>query len=62
MWLDFRAWGMTDAQLKHFFVHQAGIGMSPGILFGAEGSGFMRLNIGSPREQINKLLQRIVLK
>lgn len=62
MWLDFRAWNMTDAQLKHFFVHQAGIGMSPGILFGAEGSGFMRLNIGAPRKRINDLLQRIIRK
>jgi len=62
MWLDFRAWNMTDAQLKHFFVHQAGVGMSPGILFGTEGSGFMRLNIGAPRKQIKNLLQRIILK
>ncbi|GKS69398.1 cystathione beta-lyase [Nitrosomonas sp. PY1] len=60
MWLDFRAWSMTDAQLKHFFVHQVGIGMSPGILFGTEGSGFMRLNIAAPRRAVNELLKRLL--
>lgn len=60
MWLDFRAWNMTDAQLKHFFVHQIGIGMSPGILFGVEGSGFMRLNIAAPRRVIDGLLKRLL--
>lgn len=60
MWLDFRAWGMTDAQLKHFFVHQAGIGMSPGILFGAEGSGFMRLNIAAPKRILLDIVNKIV--
>lgn len=59
LWLDCRAWNRTDAQLKHFFVHEAGVGMSPGILFGTEGSGFMRLNIGAPRQAVLSVLERI---
>ncbi len=59
LWLDCRAFNMTDAQLKHFFVHEAGVGMSPGILFGTEGSGFMRLNIGAPRQTVLQVLKRI---
>ncbi|MDP3663360.1 MAG: pyridoxal phosphate-dependent aminotransferase [Nitrosomonas sp.] len=59
LWLDCRAWNRTDAQLKHFFIHEAGVGMSPGILFGAEGSGFMRLNIGAPRQAVLSVLERI---
>ena len=59
LWLDCRALNMTDAQLKQFFIHEAGIGMSPGILFGAEGSGFMRLNIGAPRRIILQVLEKI---
>ena len=44
LWLDCRALNMNDAQLQHFFIHEAGIGMNPGIQFGRmEGSGFMRL-------------------
>lgn len=59
LWMDCRAFNMTDAQLKQFFIHEAGIGMSPGILFGAEGSGFMRLNIGAPRQTILRVLEKI---
>ncbi len=59
LWLDCRALNRTDAQLKHFFIHEAGVGMSPGILFGAEGSGFMRLNIGAPRRTVLRVLEKI---
>jgi cystathionine beta-lyase len=59
LWLDCRALGMSDAQLKHFFVHEAGVGMSPGILFGEGGSGFMRMNIGAPRHTIMAALENI---
>ncbi|MDD2599159.1 MAG: PatB family C-S lyase [Kiritimatiellae bacterium] len=60
LWLDCRALKMTDAQLKDFFVHKAGIGMNPGTQFGEkEGSGFMRLNIGAPRKIILSALQQV---
>jgi cystathionine beta-lyase len=59
LWLDCRALGMSDAQLKHFFVHEAGVGMSPGIMFGEGGSGFMRMNIGAPRHTIVTALENI---
>ncbi|MDP1596195.1 MAG: pyridoxal phosphate-dependent aminotransferase [Methylotenera sp.] len=60
LWLDCRALGMSDAELKHFFVHEAGVGLSPGILFGEAGSGFMRMNIGAPRRVIVNALDNIV--
>ncbi len=59
LWLDCRAMNMTDAQLKQFFIHQAGVGLNPGTQFGAEGSGFMRLNIGAPRRTVLQVLERI---
>jgi cystathionine beta-lyase len=59
LWLDCRAMGMDDKQLKHFFVHEAGVGLSPGILFGEQGSGFMRMNIGAPLSLIKQALQQI---
>ncbi|MBA2482838.1 MAG: pyridoxal phosphate-dependent aminotransferase [Nitrosomonas sp.] len=59
LWLDCRALNMTDSQLNHFFIHEAGIGMSPGAQFGkVEGSGFMRLNIGAPRKTILTALEK----
>ncbi|WP_286221156.1 MalY/PatB family protein [Marinobacter apostichopi] len=59
MWLDCRALGLTDAELKRFFVQEAGVGMNPGITFGEPGSGFMRLNIGCPRSVLTEVLDRI---
>jgi cystathionine beta-lyase len=63
LWLDCTALkarlGMDDAQLRYFFAHQAGVGMSPGTLFGEVGSGFMRMNIGAPRKVIETALANI---
>ncbi|HET7062089.1 MAG TPA: pyridoxal phosphate-dependent aminotransferase [Nitrosospira sp.] len=63
LWLDCRVLkselGMDDMQLRHFLVHQAGVGMSPGTLFGEAGSGFMRMNIGTPRKTIETALKNI---
>ena len=59
LWLDCRELGMSDAQLKDFFVREAKVGMNPGTVFGEGGSGFMRLNIGAPRHIIADALQRI---
>ncbi|MGH8762528.1 MAG: MalY/PatB family protein [Nitrosospira sp.] len=63
LWLDCSALkaslGVNDAQLRHFFIHEAGVGMSPGTLFGEAGSGFMRMNIGAPRHIIKMALDGI---
>lgn len=59
LWLDCRALGLSDQALKHFFIHQAGIGLSPGTLFGNGGSGFMRMNIAMPRQVIAQALDNI---
>lgn len=59
LWLDCRKLNKNDAELKRFFVHEAGVGLSPGALFGKEGSGFMRLNIGAPRRTVMAVLENI---
>ena len=59
LWLDCREMGMSDKQLKDFFVQKAGVGLSPGAMFGTEGSGYMRMNIGAPRSLIMQALQNI---
>ena len=59
LWLDCRGMAMDDQQLKHFFVQEAGVGLSPGALFGTPGSGFMRMNIGAPRSVIRQALEQI---
>ncbi len=59
LWLDCRELGMSDKQLKDFFVQKAGVGLSPGAMFGSEGSGHMRMNIGAPRSVIQQALENI---
>ncbi|MFM8330270.1 MAG: MalY/PatB family protein [Candidatus Methylumidiphilus sp.] len=59
LWLDCRALGMSDTELRHFFVQQAKVGMNPGIVFGEGGSGFMRMNIGAARAVVQEALRRI---
>jgi len=40
-------------------VQRAGVGLNPGLSFGSQGSGFMRLNIGCPRAVLAQILDRI---
>lgn len=59
LWLDCRALGMKDEELQRFFVQEARVGMSAGTVFGNGGSGFMRMNIGTPRRNVAMALGRI---
>ena len=51
--------GVDDKQLERFFVQQAGVGLIPRIIFGEQGSGFMRMNIAAPRSVIAEALEKI---
>ncbi len=59
VWLDCRKMDMSDRKLKEFFIRDAGIAMNPGSVFGPGGEGFYRLNIGCPRANLNKALNKI---
>ncbi len=59
VWLDFSALGMNPKALQNFLVHEAGVGLSPGYLFGPGGEGFARLNIACARSVFEEGLQRI---
>ncbi len=58
-WLDCRELGLGDRELREFFVHKAGLGLSPGLSFGKEGSGFMRLNFAVPTAVLDEALQKL---
>jgi cystathionine beta-lyase len=59
VWLDFRAWGLTDKALQDMMVNKALLALEPGIKFGEDGSGYMRLNFGCPRSMVIEALSRI---
>ena len=54
-WIDARGLALPDP-VKFFAEH--GVGLSDGTPFGAP-SGFMRLNFGCPRQQLDKALDRM---
>jgi len=47
MWLDFRAYG-DEQKVKEILVNKAKVGLEEGSIFGEEGKGFFRMNIGCP--------------
>ena len=59
IFLDCRELGMTQEELVHFFVNGARLALNDGTLFGKEGTGFMRLNIGCPRSVLNQALEQL---
>ncbi|SEO89460.1 MalY/PatB family protein [Paenibacillus sp. OV219] len=59
IWLDCRGLKLSDQELEHFFVHQAKVALSAGYHFGAEGSGFMRMNVACPRSIVEQALLQI---
>ena len=59
VWLDCRELGLDDKELKKFMIYEAGLGLSDGIIFGKEGAGFQRINIGCPRSVLIKALHQL---
>ncbi|OXM85517.1 MalY/PatB family protein [Paenibacillus rigui] len=59
MWLDCRQLGMSQQVLRTFMLEQAKVGLHDGMIFGAEGQGFMRMNIGCRRAVLQEALERI---
>lgn len=56
LWLDCRALRMDDDTLREAVIREAGIAPSMGTGFGPSGSGFIRLNLGCPREYLRQAL------
>ena len=59
IWLDCRSLGLSHEALIDLFVNRARLALNEGGMFGAEGRGFMRLNIGSPRAMLQQAMERL---
>lgn len=59
LWMDFRALVLPHKELVDFLITQAKVGLNSGIDYGPDGEGFMRMNIGTPRANIEEALRRI---
>ena len=59
VWLDCRELGLSHGQLIDLFVNRAHLALNDGAMFGKQGSGFMRLNVGKPRAIIRQALNQL---
>ena len=58
-WLDFSALGMTQEELNDFLLNKAKIWLNSGEIFGINGEGHMRLNIGCPRSVLKQAMEQL---
>ena len=61
IWLDFRGTGYSHAEIKDRLINVGKVALNDGLEFGADGEGFMRLNIGCPHSVLLDGLNRIKL-
>jgi len=59
MWLDLRCLGKTSEELSSMLAKEYGVALGIGSKFGSQCDGFMRLNIGCPKLQLEEGLQQI---
>ncbi|MEH6944227.1 MalY/PatB family protein [Bacillus sp. JJ722] len=59
VWLDCRALGFSDSELKSKLIEKGKIAISPGMMYGPGGEGFIRLNIGCTNDTLQEGLKRI---
>ncbi len=59
VWLDCRALNLTHDRLVDLFVNRAHLALNDGAMFGKEGEGFMRLNVGMPRNLLLAALENL---
>ena len=58
-WLECEGMSFSGKALRRFFIEEAKLGLSPGVSFGKEGSGYMRMNIAVPTGTMDEALKRL---
>jgi cystathionine beta-lyase len=60
VWLDCRELGLPQKELVDLFVNKAKLALNDGSMFGKEGEGFMRINVGCPKAYLEEALKRLL--
>ncbi|RZJ37889.1 MAG: pyridoxal phosphate-dependent aminotransferase [Chryseobacterium sp.] len=58
VWLDCRKINKTSQELSQILLEQEKLWVNPGTMYGQAGEGFLRINIGCPRETLEEGLGR----
>lgn len=61
VWLDFSDYGMKNEVLSKFTSEQAKVALNDGGRFGTGGDGWLRVNIGCPKNVLEEALERLKL-
>lgn len=59
-WIDLRPLGLDDKALQQALIEQQKVAIMPGYTYGAEGNGFIRLNVGCPRVKLEAGVARLI--
>lgn len=59
VWLDCRELGLSQKELENLFVNEARLALNTGTMFGKEGEGFMRMNVGSSQVILKEALENL---
>ncbi len=61
VWLDCRKLHLNQEELVKLFVKKAHLALNDGEMFGQEGIGFMRMNVGTPRSILQQAMEQLRL-
>ena len=59
MWLDFTGLGLSHEDVLSLLVNKARVAMNDGLFFGEEGRGWFRMNLATPRANVEMALENI---
>lgn len=59
VWLDCRSLNKTSDELSKILLEEEKLWVNPGTMYGAAGEGFLRINIGCPKEYLVDGLNRL---
>ncbi len=59
VWLDFRGLNLPQCELMKMLLERAHLALNDGSMFGCQGCGFARLNVGTPRSVLTEALEHI---
>ena len=59
MWLDFTGLGLSHEAVKDLLVNGARVAFNDGLFFGPEGRGWFRMNLATPRANVEKTLENL---
>lgn len=59
LWLDFKAYGLSDDEINRKMIFEAGLGLNPGHEFGKEGECCLRMNLACPKSVVEEAMKRM---